>query len=59
MDGLDPPLIRAHRARWAIAIFRREAALNRLRFGAVLSGKVVSLGPLASIARNSAIWASI
>ena len=58
-DGSDPALIRAHLALWASAIFRRDSALNRLRFGAVLPGELVSLPGLESIARNSAIWASI
>jgi hypothetical protein len=53
------PLIRAHRARWANAIFRRDAALNPFRFGAMVSDKLVFLFPLASIARSSAICPSI
>ena len=38
-DRSYSPLIRAHRALWAKAIFRRDSALNRLRFGAVLPGE--------------------
>jgi hypothetical protein len=59
-DGSDSPLILAHLAFCAIAIFRLEAALNFLRFLVGASGVVaVSAGPGERMARSWAIWASI
>ena len=54
--GSDLPLILAHLAFCAIAIFRLEAALNLLRFLVAGSGVVaVSAGPGERMARSSAI----
>jgi hypothetical protein len=55
----DVPLIAAHLARCAIAIFRRAAGENFFRLPVGASVVAVALaGPPSSMTRRSAIWAS-
>jgi hypothetical protein len=59
-DGWDSPLIRAHLAFCASAIFRREATLDVLRLWVGTSGVTAeAAGPPVSTARSSAILVSM
>jgi hypothetical protein len=56
---LDSPLIFAHRSRWASRIRFLAAALNFRLLGFAGTSAAEALGVPLSMARSSAIWASI